>query len=158
MTPLTPSNAAIRSRSPAGAPEDDRINRFLKVAQPLADTHALVVADHALELLCGLIRRGCAAATCLQPSAKPDAPIYTLVLAPGVARISALDAVIHTARHALLPGGRIVIGLPHHHSNGRLPLAVARRLRLNGFTGVRTQDARGLTVVHAELPACRGQS
>jgi hypothetical protein len=45
-------------------------------------THALIVADHGLDLVRGLIPRVCLAASTLRPGDKPDAADYSLVLTP----------------------------------------------------------------------------
>ncbi|HEY4173811.1 MAG TPA: hypothetical protein VGM42_12355 [Rhodopila sp.] len=107
--------------------EADLLDPLWRLAGDMTNARVLIVAEHGLDLMCGLIRRGCLAATVLHPGDKPDADDYDVVFVPFAA---SADAVIRLARRSLLPNGRLVAGV-------RTPaeaVALARRLRLNGFS------------------------
>jgi hypothetical protein len=119
----------------------------LRLAGNLRNTHALIVADHCLDLMCGLIQRGCLAATTLRIGDKPDAGDYGLVLVPYATALPSHDDLIRLARRSLTPKGRLVVG----SRNGKAATALARRLRLNGFTNLRSTHLPGLTLLRADL-------
>jgi hypothetical protein len=158
MTPYILRKPPPQPQQRSDGPHGDGIEPFLSAAGPLAAAHVLIVAEHGLDLLCGLIRRGCVAATCLRSAAKADAPAYDLVLMPEIRDIPSFEHVIEVARHALLPSGRLVIGVNEPPAFGRLSVALARRLRLNGFRAIRTTAIPGQTVLQAELRPVRRQS
>jgi len=114
------------------------------------DTHharVLIVAEHGLDLMCGLIRRGCLAATIVRPGGQPDADDYDVVLVPRVTALASLDAVVRLARRSLIANGRLIAGVRY----GRDAAALARRLRLNGFSVVHLTRLPGLALLRAEL-------
>jgi hypothetical protein len=113
----------------------------------LRNTRALIVADHALELMCGLLRRGCLAATTVRIGAKPDEADFDLVLIPYATAVGSDDELIRLARGCLMPNGRVIAGA----RNGREAIALARRLRLNGFTDIRSTTQPGRTLLRATL-------
>jgi hypothetical protein len=77
------------------------------LAGDLYTVRALVIAERSLDLLCGLIRRGCLAATAIRFGCKPDAKDYDLVVAsPGSAAFSP-GRLIRQVRRALAPNGRL---------------------------------------------------
>ena len=119
----------------------------MRLAGKIQHTHALIVAEHGLDLMCGLIRRGCLAATILRIGDKPDAGDYDLVLVPQAAALPSADEVIRVARRSLAPRGRLIVGV----SGGKAAAALARRLRLNGFSGLRSAQWSGLTLLRADL-------
>ena len=151
MTPSISSNPPILHPLPSDRPDDAWVDAILQFAEPLATDHVLVVAEHGLDLLCALIRQGCAAATCIRSTAKADAATHDLILIPDVATLSSLDHTVRVARRVLLPFGRVVIGVAGGPENGRVSLALARRLRLNGFRTIRSKMTSGLVLLRAEL-------
>jgi hypothetical protein len=157
MTPYILRKPPPQPKRQCDRPDGNGIEPFLSVAGPLAAAHVLIVADHGLDLLCALIQRGCVAATCLRSAAKADAPAYDLVLVLEVTDIPSFEHVIEVARHALLPSGRLVIGVTELPTFGRLSVALARRLRLNGFRAIRT-TIPGQTVMQADLRPTRRPS
>ena len=66
MMPSISSNPAIQHPLPSAKPDDAWVDAILQFAEPPATAHVLVVADDGLDLLCALIRQGCAAATCIR--------------------------------------------------------------------------------------------
>jgi hypothetical protein len=123
------------------------LDPLLRLAGKIQNTHALIVADHGLGLMCGLIRRGCLAATILRIGDRPDADDYDLVLVPKAAALPSADEVIKIARRSLASHGRLIVGV----QKGMAAAAFGRRLRLNGFTGLRSTQWFGLTLLCAEL-------
>jgi hypothetical protein len=135
--------------------EDDDVDIFLlQVGVPgqLETKHVLIVAEHGIELLRSLIRRGYPAATCIRPATKPETAAYELVCFPDITPETDLERLIHDARRAILPGGRVVARVSHD-SSGRTARGLARRLKLNGFTNVRTSASPGRSLLRADLPA-----
>ena len=106
--------------------EGDLLDPLGRLAGDMTNARVLIVAEHGLDLMCGLIRRGCLAATVLHPGDKPDADDYDVVFVPFA---TSPDDVIRLAGRALAPNGRLVVGVGHTAA----AVALARRLRLNGF-------------------------
>jgi hypothetical protein len=125
----------------------DLLDPLLRLAGDISQTHALIVAEHGLDLMCGLIRHGCLAATVLRIGDKPDANDYDLVVIPDTAAFPSHDDVIRLARRSLAPRGRLIVGV----QNSRAASALARRLRLNGFTALRSTHLPGLMLVRSDL-------
>ena len=94
--------------------ENDLLDPLGRLAGELQNTRTLIVAEHGLDLMCGLIRRGCVAATIIRPGDKADSDDYNLVFVPQVAALRSLDAVIRLARRSLALNGvaRAVIDPP----------------------------------------------
>ena len=127
--------------------ENDLLDPLWRLAGDLRDARVLIVAEHGLDLMCGLIRRGCLAATVLRVGEKPDANDYDVVLVPRVMALPSYDHVIRLARRSLAPNGRLIAGV----SNGREAVALARRLRLNGFSTLHSTHVSGLMLLRADL-------
>jgi hypothetical protein len=139
--------APVAPRPQPESQENDLLDPLWRLAGDLHNARALIVAEHGLDLMCGLIRRGCAAATELRPGDKPDAANYNVVFVPQVAALPSFDHVIRLALRSLAPNGRLVLGL----QNGREALALARRLRLNGFAALHSTHLPGLMFLRADL-------
>lgn len=140
VVPIQPRpNHYSRKYAPADA--------LLHLAGDLKATRALIVADGSLDLMCGLIRCGCPAATTLRPGSKPDADDYDLVLVPNSGVLPSPDHVIRLARRSLSPNGRLIAGVTTASAAG----ALARRLRLNGFVALRSAHLPGVTLLRADL-------
>lgn len=107
--------------------ESDLLDPLGRLAGDMTNARVLIVAEHGLDLMCGLIRRGCLATTVLHPGDKPDADDYDVVFVPFA---TSPDNVIRLAGRALAPNGRLVAGVRH----AAAAVALARRLRLNGFS------------------------
>ena len=135
------------ARQPGGTPQPDLLDPLLRLAGEVRETRALIVTKHGLDLLCGLIGRGCPAGTALRVGDRPDAGEYDLVVVPDLAELPALDAVTRLARRALAPLGRLVVGV----RDGKTAIALARRLRLNGFTALRSTHVAGQMLLRADL-------
>lgn len=143
---LQTSNAVPKPRIAADGKDGGQLEPLLRLAGTLRESHALVVAEHGLELLCGLLGRGCLAATAIRLGDKPDANDYDVVIMPSLASI-AMATVVRLARRSLAPGGRLIVGM----NDARTASALARRLRLNGFTKLRLTQIAGRVLLCADL-------
>jgi hypothetical protein len=130
-----------------GSPENEPLDPLLRLAEEINSTRALILAENGLELMCTLIRHGCPTATAIRPGGKPDAGAYDLVVVPETSASSALDPLIRQIRRALAPNGRLIACV----SGGRVAAALARRLRLNGFSGLRSVHLPSRTLLRADL-------
>jgi hypothetical protein len=139
--------APVQARPTNDSQEPALLDALLRLAGNIQNTHALIVAEHGLDLMCGLIRRGCLAATILRIGDKPDTSDYDLVLVPRAAALPSADEVIRVARRSLAPRGRLIVGV----RGGKAAAALARRLQLNGFTGLHSAQWFGLTLLRADL-------
>jgi hypothetical protein len=127
--------------------ENDLLDPLWRLAGDVHNVRALIVAKHGLSLMCGLVRRGCLAATVLRPGDKPDANDYNLVVVPQVTALPSTDEVIRLARRSLAPNGRLIAGV----SDGKAAVALARRLRLNGFSTLHSTHLPGMVLLRAGL-------
>lgn len=140
-----------RNRERHIPPPLTRDEALLRHAGPLPAAHAVIIGRSALDLLCALARRGCLSATCLKPEAKPDTQAFNLAIIPDIADLPAAEAAIRPASRALTAPGRIVIGVSATAPKG-LPLALSRRLRLNGFRVVTTVAGADHVILTAQRP------
>jgi len=132
----------------ANVTAESTIAALLDAAEPLQDAHVLVIGPRSLDIVCGLIRRGCAAALEI-PLAGPSCPEpVELVIVPGVDSLEQATAAASLARRSLLPCGRIVM----LDTTGRFAAAVARMLRNAGFSGIRSRPLAGGTLLRVEWP------
>jgi len=143
----TSEPAPVKTRPTNDSQEPVLLDPLLRLAGNIQNTHALIIAEHGLDLMCGLIRRGCLAATILRIGDKPDSGDYDLVLVPWAAALPSADEVIRVARRSLAPRGRLIVGV----RGGKAAAALARRLQLNGFTGLHSAQWFGLTLLRADL-------
>ena len=105
----------------------------------------------ALDLLCSLLRHGCAAATCLRLGERSEHEAYDLVFAPGIVSAALAGRIICQAKRALVPTGRFLAlaPTPKHQDLGAL---LVRSLRLAGFVAVHTKQAGQALLERADLP------
>jgi hypothetical protein len=143
----TSEHAPVQAQPSNDSQEPPLLDPLLRLAGKIQNTHALIVAEHGLGLMCGLIRRGCLAGTILRIGDKPDADDYDLVLVPSAAALPSADELIKIARRSLASRGRLIVGV----QDGKAATALGRRLRLNGFTVPRSIQWSGLTLLCAEL-------
>jgi hypothetical protein len=115
------TSAAIRSRI-AG---EEMETALLRLAGEVSDVHALILGEHGIELMCGLLHRGCAAVAAFRSGDRPEEGSYGLVLVPDAGVFGTPEALIGVVRRSLVPGGRLVVG--------GAAATLGRRLRLNRF-------------------------
>ncbi len=125
----------------------DLLDPLWRLAGDMRNARALIVAKHGLDLMCGLIRRGCLAATMLRPGEKPDADDYDVVFVPLLSSSRPADHLIRLARRSLGPNGRLIAGV----GNVKAAIALARRLRLNGFVALHPMYLPELVLLRADL-------
>lgn len=156
MIPLVSVSAPRPSLVRGDPGEDDDTDKSLFQAGPLRDpaqldaARVLIVSVHGLGLLRGLIRRGCPAATCIRPAAKPEAAAYELACFQDVGAETNFELLVRNARRALVPGGRLTARI--RRDRGGIARGLARRLKLNGFVHVATLPTPGGSLLWAELP------
>ena len=140
--------------APSGLAEAASGDPLLGFAGPIAGLHALVIAPNGLDLMCNLLRQGCAAATALRSSERFDHESYDLVLAPRVVSAAQLGKLIHQAKRALVPTGRFLAFVPTASADLDQDVAglLIRSLRLGGFVAVRTRAVADGVLVRADLP------
>ncbi len=118
--------------------------------EPLEGARALVIGHGALETICGLIRRGCTAATevpvCDRRAPDPDSA--DIVIVPDVGSVAEARTAMAMAARVLVMGGHIAFG----DGTGALGPEIADLLRAHGFCTIRSRDTRAGTVVTAERP------
>jgi len=129
---------------------------LLDFAGAVAGAHALVIGERGSALLCGLIRRGSLAATLLRSCEGTEPGAYELVIAPRWTPSDRLDRLVHVARRALRPSGRLVARLSHD-ADGAAALKLTSLLIENGFSAVRLARAAGAAIVRAEAPGAMAE-
>ncbi len=127
---------------------------LLSFAGPVVGSHALVLAANGLDLLCSLLRHGCAAATSLRPAERSDHESYDLVLVPCIASPAQIGKLIHQAKRALVPTGRFLAFVPTGDCDPAQDVAglLVRSLRLAGFVMVQTRTTPDGLLVRSDLP------
>ena len=124
---------------------------MLAAAGPLKDTSALVLAQpglRSLEVLCGLIRQGCAAAAEVAPDRKVPIESAEIVIIPNLTSRSAIQAALSLAQRCLLPCGRIVL----QDGIGNLSREIVEMLRVAGFCKICVQALATTTIISADKP------
>ncbi len=137
-----------------GAAETSSEDPLLDFAGPVAGSHALVISPNGLDLMCRLLRRGCAAATALRPSDRFDHESYDLVLAPRIVQPEQVGRLIFNAKRALVPTGRFLAFVPagSADSEGDVAGLLQRSLKVGGFAAVRARTRQDGVLLRADLP------
>ena len=137
-----------------GLAEATSADPLLDFAGPVAGAHALVISSDGLDLLCRLLRRGCAAATTLRPSERGDHESYDLVLAPQIVMPAQIGRLIFQAKRVLVPTGRFLAFVPATQVDpaGDVAGLLQRSVKVGGFTAVQTRMGRDGMLLRADLP------
>jgi hypothetical protein len=133
--------------SPDAVPPRTAGDALLDAAGCVAGAHVVVLGPDALPVLCGLIRRGAAAATESQLGDRVAEPAE-IVIVPGVASPADAARAVDSARRALLPCGVVVI----HGADRGLAPEIMSLLQASGFSTIRARPDGDGTVVTAERP------
>jgi hypothetical protein len=135
---------------PPHLPADAADAALLDAAEPVAGSRVLVIGRGALETVCGLIRRGCTAATELADCdhAATEAESVETVVVPSVATMGEAQTAVAVATRALIQGGRIALCAPAGALRRHLPAL----LGAHGFAAVRAWPSPGGAVLTAERP------
>ncbi len=141
---ISPAQAALTALPPDAA--DDALFAAVGAVEGL---HVLVIGGASLDILCGLIRRGCTAAAEISLTSRHVGadPADVVILSRMSSLTEAAGAMVLAAR-LVLPGGRLVL----RDSTGRLAGAIAAILPQHGFSAPRRiADGAGVLLV-AERP------
>jgi hypothetical protein len=135
-----PAMAALHA-APDGL-SDEPEKSLLDSLAGLAGERALILGLN-IEIMCGLIQRGCREVTEMERGEHPDAGSVDLVVVPCVATEAAVDRVVALARRGLTNFGRIVVRTARSPSI-QLQDGVLESLRRHGFflTDMRTSGDR----------------
>jgi hypothetical protein len=124
---------------------------LLAAAGPIRDASALVLAHpgpRSLEVLCGLIAQGCAAAAEMPADGKVPVEAAEIVIVPHPASRCDIRAALALAQRALLPCGRIVF----QDDDGDLCRDIVGLLRGDGYCKIRVQAHLAGAIVSADKP------
>jgi hypothetical protein len=121
---------------------------LLDYVSDVAGAHALILGTDGADLMCALLRRGCAAATALCRSENIEARSADLVIIPH-ASPATIEQTLYQARRALTPNGRVVLRVDNDQS-GWASFSTVRLLRAQDFCHVRVRRLNGQTLLTAE--------
>lgn len=133
---------------PPPSSADYGVEAMLDTVQAVTDMHALVIGPFAIDVMCGLIRRGCAAASEVPFEGRHPTQRAEIVLVPHVRTLSDAKSAILLARRALLPCGRIAFRVV----DTTLAAPISRMLRDAGFSAMRTSAHPDGTIIAGDLP------
>ncbi len=139
---------AIAAAAPDGQSEDPE-KSLLDSLVGLAGERALILGLD-IEIMCGLIQRGCREVTEVEQGDRPEAGSVELVILPSVSTIDTALLAIAQARRALTAFGRVVLRTVREPSQD-LSRAIPDILRLNGFFLLDVKTAGDRTAFTAEL-------
>jgi hypothetical protein len=135
------------TRSPP--PEASEADELLDCAGSIPGAYAMVFGRASPEILCGLIRRGAAAAAHLRRDDRSSAmPNSDLIILPHCGDLAKTAEALALARHHMAPGGRVVL---RGTGAARVP-ELAALLTTTGFSHIRCRALPFGTVVTADLP------
>jgi hypothetical protein len=123
---------------------------LLDAAEPLLGVHAVVICNGGaagLDALCGLIARGCDAASELPETGRVPAEPAEIVLAPRVDTLDRAARVVLLARRTLLPCGRVVLRCDAEVAEG-----TSRLLAASGFAKALIRTTDDGVIISADLP------
>jgi len=115
----------------------------------VTNTRVVVLGDHTLELLCGLLRRGCPAALALHSGDTFEAALAGLVIVAQPPVGTTISHLLDLAARALVPNGCLVL----RTQPAVLPPSLLPALRAAGFCPHRAHDSAGEKSVFADRPS-----
>jgi hypothetical protein len=143
--------ALRRNREPAAppvAPPEGGETALLDALGPVEGAHALVIGPCGLEAMCGLLRRGCSAATEVALLDRPLAEPAEIAVVASVGTLATAARAVALAWQMLIPGGRIALRDP----TGLLGRRLATLLHMQGFSAIRTRVLPDGVVLCADRP------
>lgn len=151
-------DAGLVLKLPALMLEHDKYSRqlsaadaaLLELADPGLTSHITLIGSNTLELLCALLRRGCADVSTTRVSDMAPTGTTDVAFVPFVASPECLERTIAHARRALSPFGMIAIHVAAY-PNTALSRQAGRLLLLHGFSAIHMIDFSGDTLIRAEL-------
>lgn len=144
----TLQSLALRGTRTAMMAVASAVDAMLDVAEPLQDTHALVIGHETTETVRGLIGRGCGVTTEMTIGGRLPTNGAEIVLVPRIGSLDEARIALALARRALLPCGRIVM----HDPDSLLAAPIVRLLRTTGFSAIRARVSPLGTIVTADWP------
>ncbi len=141
-------SVATAAAAPDGQSEDPE-KSLLDSLAGLAGERALILGLD-IEIMCGLIQRGCQEVTEVEPGDRPEAGSVDLVIVPSVTTVDTALLAIAQARRALTAFGRVVLRTMRDPSQ-ELSRAIPDILRLNGFFVLGVEKTANRTAFTAEL-------
>ncbi|GEM_PF-4784781 len=114
------------------------------------EEHIFVLGWNGLDLMCALVRAGATQVTHLLSHERLEASSASLVIVPHVVSLDWLANALPSIRRALIPNGRLVVGV------GAQPISraqVRHMLSRHGLVMIRDGHATDRQVVSAEVPA-----
>ena len=121
---------------------------LLDALEPVVGAHALIIGPCGLEAMCGLLRRGCVAATEMALLDRPLAEPAEIAVVASVGTLASAARAVALAWQMLIPGGRIALRDP----SGLLGRRLATLLHMQGFSAVRTRVLADGVVLSADRP------
>ncbi len=121
---------------------------LLNACGPVDGAHAIVVGHHTIDILCGLLARGCGAALERRLDSSLSAEPAELVVMPCADTLEAAGTAIAIARRSLLPCGRLVMLDPE----GNTASAIVQMLQAAGFSAIKTRILPQGTLLSADWP------
>ncbi len=115
----------------------------------VSNVHALVLGEHGLELMCALIRRGCATVAVLRLNQKAEPGTADLVVVPRTASPEVVEQALRQAQRAMAPNGRIVLRIDNKRASS-VATSVTRLLHELGFRSIRVRSLPRQTLLSAE--------
>jgi hypothetical protein len=142
-----PATAALHA-APAGL-SDDPEKSLLDSLAGLAGERALILGLN-IEIMCGLIQRGCRAVTEVEPGDRPEAASVELVIAPSVGTVEVATQAITQAKRGLTAFGRIVVRTARAPAES-LCRSIPEILHRHGFSVLEVTKTGERTAFVAEL-------
>ena len=153
MLEQVPSQRPNQAVLSGGLGSNSSPDPLLAFAGSVTGSHALVIAPNGLDLLCSLLRHGCAAATSLRPAERSDHEAYDLVIASGVVSTAWVGRLICQAKRALVPTGRFLAFVPATApDHAEVAELLVRSIHLAGFAAIETKTLKEGLLVRADLP------
>ena len=137
-----------REHAPVADPLEGGARALLDALGPVDGAHALVIGQGGLEAMCGLLRRGCVAATEVALLDRPLAEPAEIAVVASVGTLASAARAVALAWQMLIPGGRIALRDP----SGLLGRRLATLLRMQGFSAIRTRVLPDGVVLSADRP------
>ena len=153
MLQLVPSQRPQLALLSGGLDEPSNPDPLLAFAGPVIGSHALVIAPNGLNLLCNLLRQGCAAATSLRLAERSEHEAYDLVFAPSVVSAATVGRLIGQVKRALVPTGRFLAFVPATAvDQGDVGGLLVGSMRRGGFAAIQSKATRDGVLLRGDLP------
>ena len=140
---ISPTISLATTAAPAGL-EAELVGRLGEVA----GARVAVIGGGSLDVMCALIRAGCAAVSEIAVTERARLEAAEIAIVPRAASLAAVAQAVPVALRSLLPGGRIVLRDP----TCQLARDFADLLRTSGFSKIRVTRGESGCFVTGERP------